>query len=103
MKFSFKWNIRTTVGALIGLISPMLIVPVTILLISYLQNFQYQQLWHNFLDNATTQSKFLSLSIIANLFWFYFFLNKERWDLARGVIIGSALYLPYIIYVTLIR
>lgn len=103
MKVSLKWNIRTTVGTLIGVISPMLIVPLTILLISYLHNFQYQQLWHNFLDNATTQSKFLSLSIIANLFWFYFFLNKERWDLARGVIIGSALYLPYIVYVTLIR
>lgn len=103
MKISFKWNVRTTVGALIGVISPMLIVPLTILLISYLQNFQYQQLWNNFLDNANTQSKFLSLSIIANLIWFYFFLNKERWDLARGVIVGSALYLPYIVYVTLIR
>lgn len=103
MKFSFKWNIRTTAGTIIGVLSPMLIVPLTILVISYLQNFQYQVLWYKFMDDANTQSKFLSLSIIANLFWFYFFLNKERWDLARGVIIGSALYLPYIVYVTLIR
>ena len=103
MKFKLKWNIRTTAGMLIGVVSPMLLVPLTILIVSFLQSYPYEELWDKFVHDVITKRKFLSLSIIGNLGWFYFFLNRERWDLARGIIIGSALYLPYIIYVTMIR
>lgn len=103
MKFKFSWNIRNTVGAVIGAISPLLFVPITIGIISYLQNFYYSLLWSKFFTDINLQCKFISLSIIANLVWFYLFLNRERYDLARGIIVGSALYLPYIFYVNLIR
>lgn len=103
MKINWKWNVRTTAGMLIGLFSPLLLVPLTTLIVSYFQHFTFGALWHRLFEDVNVQSKLISLSIIGNLAWFYFFLNRERWDLARGIIIGSAIYLPYIVYVNLIR
>lgn len=103
MKKRFNWNSRTTVGMIIGLISPFLFVPLTILIISWAQHYSFSLFWDRFFMDLNVMSKFLSLSIIPNLIWFYVFLNKERYDLARGIIIGSALFLPFIIYVNLIR
>jgi hypothetical protein len=103
MKKRFNWNSRVTVGMIIGLLSPLLCVPLTILIISWAQNYSFSLFWDRFFMDMAVMSKFLSLSIIPNLVWFYVFLNKERYDLARGIIIGSALFLPFIIYVNLIR
>jgi hypothetical protein len=103
MKLKFTWNVRTTVGLTIGLLSPIIISPLTVFIIATLQKYEFAYLWGRFMHEMPIQSKIVSLSIIANLAWFYLFLNKERWDLARGIIIGSALYIPFIVYVTLIR
>jgi hypothetical protein len=103
MKRKFYWNIRLTAGTVIGAVSPLLIIPLTILVIALTQNFYFEQLWHKFTLDTIIQSKFISLSIIPNLAWFFLFLNKERYDIARGIIIGSACHLPYIVYINLIR
>jgi hypothetical protein len=101
MKIS--WNTKRTVGLIIGIVSPFVFVPLIILLISWSQNFYFSVLWHKFTGNMIAQSRFISLAIIPNLLWFYLFLNKERYDIARGIIIGSAIFIPFIIYVNLIR
>lgn len=98
MKRKFNWNIRITAGMLIGLLTPVIAIPLVIWLISLAQNFMFAQLWYKFTVDSSVQSKFLSLACLPNLLWFYLFLNRERYDLARGVIIGSALFIPYIIY-----
>ena len=103
MKRKFNWNARTTAGMLIGILSPLICVPLTILIISLTQHYPFSLFWDRFFVDLNVMSKFLSLSIIPNLVWFYVFLNKERYDLARGIIVGSALFLPFIIYVNLIR
>lgn len=103
MKKRFSWNARVTAGMVIGVVSPLILVPLTMLVIAWAQNFYFSVLWSKFFSDLAVMSKFLSLSIIPNLVWFYFFLNKERYDLARGIIIGSALHLPFILYVNLIR
>ena len=103
MKRKFTWNSRVTVGMLIGLLSPIIIVPITMVIIAWAQNFYFSVLGSKFFSDLNIMSKFVSLSIIPNLVWFYIFLNKERYDLARGIIIGSALFLPFILYVNLIR
>lgn len=97
------WNSKRTVGLIIGVVSPFVVVPLIILLISWSQNFYFNVLWHKFTSNMIAQSRFISLAIIPNLLWFYLFLNKERYDIARGIIIGSALFIPFIVYVNLIR
>jgi len=99
MKRKFSWNIRITVGLIIGLLTPLIAVPLVIWLISIAQDFYFIQLWHKFTVDKSVQSKFISLACLPNLGWFYLFLNKERYDLARGIIIGSAIFVPYIIYV----
>jgi hypothetical protein len=101
MKIS--WNTKRTVGLIIGIISPFIFVPLIILLISWSQNFYFSVLWNKFTGNMIAQSRFISLAIIPNLLWFYLFLNKERYDIARGIIIGSAIFIPFIVYVNLIR
>lgn len=103
MKRRFTWNSRVTAGTIIGALSPVFVIPLTIGLIAWTQNFYFSVLWNKFLHDLPVMSKFISLSIIPNLIWFYVFLNKERYDLARGIIIGSALYLPFILYVNLLR
>jgi hypothetical protein len=103
MTRKIKWNARMTVGTIIGVISPFLFVPLTMALIAWAQNFMFSILWTKFQHDVMVQSKFISLSIIPNLLWFYMFLNRERYDIARGIIIGSALFLPYIVYINLIR
>ena len=103
MKRKFTWNVRVTVGTAIGAISPLIVVPLTILVIAWARNFYFSVLWSKFFSDPAVMSKFISLSIIPNLVWFYFFLNRERYDLARGIIIGSALHLPFILYVNFLR
>lgn len=93
-----NWNSKRTVGTVIGALTPLVAVPLVMVLIAWSQNFYFSQLWYKFTHDDMVQSKFFSLAIIANLGWFYLFLNKERYDIARGIIIGSALYLPYILY-----
>lgn len=98
MKLNWTWNIKRTVGLLIAVLTPVIAIPATIALIAWAQNFYFIQLWSQFIDSKDITSKFISLSIIPNLGWFYLFLNKERYDIARGIIIGSALYLPVVLY-----
>lgn len=95
------WSKQHTLGMLLGFIGPMLYVPLILLIIMKSQNYYWEQVWSKFVYNTAAQGKFISLSIIPNLAWFYFFLNREKYNIAMGVIIGSALYLPYILYITL--
>lgn len=93
-----KLNKKTAAGWVIGILVPLICVPVVVALLSWAQNFGYVRLWNKMFEDITVASKIVSLSIIPNLAVFYFFLNRERYDLARGIIIGSACFLPFILY-----
>lgn len=93
-----NWNRFHSLGLIIGLVSPLILVPLVIWLISVTQNFYFSQLWTSFLHNHYSQSKMISLAILPNLGWFYWSVNKEKFNLAMGIIIGTAAFLPYIIY-----
>ena len=88
---------------LLGFLGPMLYIPLTILILTKVHNTYFDVYWNMFLSLKSTQGKFISLSIIPNLLWFFFFLNREKYGTAMGIILGSALYLPYIIYINFIR
>ena len=93
------WTKEHTKGLMLGLITPIVVVPLVLFIISVTQNYMYSQLWHKFNLNNPYQIKIITLSIIANLGWFYLFLNKDRFNFARGIIIATMLYAPYIIYI----
>ena len=95
-----SWSKQHTLGLMIGFIGPFFYIPLVMLIIAKTQHFYFEQIWHNFSFNQAVRGKFISLAIIPNLAWFYLFLNKEKYPYAMGIILGSALYLPYILYIT---
>lgn len=90
-------------GLAIGVFSPLVLLPIIVFILSqsYGQSFSY--LWNQTLSFPEFMSRYLSLSLIGNLGWFYFFLNRERYFHTRGIIFGMLLYAPYMIYVNLGR
>lgn len=98
MKFNLNWNARKSVGLAISIVSPLVFIPLTLLILSYVYGYPYRYMWNQMLHSSIAQGKYLSLSIIPNLLWFYICLNKERYDLVRGIILGTALFVPFILY-----
>ena len=94
-----NWSWNHTKGLFLGFITPLCVVPLVIYLSAVAQNYMFEQLWRKFTYNEPFQIKMITLSIIANLAWFYLFLNKSKYNLAMGIILGSMLYAPYIIYI----
>lgn len=97
-----NWSVAHTKGLLVGIISPLVFIPVVIFLLAWSQDFLFNQLWYKFQNQELVRSKVISIAIIANLLWFYLSLNREKYGFAMGVIIGTMCYLPYILYVNFI-
>ncbi|MBL1278882.1 MAG: hypothetical protein COA33_001320 [Fluviicola sp.] len=94
-----RWTMNHTKGVLLGIITPLILAPLVLWVISLTQSYYFEQLWHKFTLNRPYQIKIITIAIIANLGWFYLFLNKEKFDIAKGVILGTVLFAPYIIYI----
>lgn len=94
-----NWTKNHTYGLIIGLISPLIFIPLVILLLSWIENFQFSQLMSKFMNASIVRSKIISIAIISNLIWFYLSLNREKWGLAMGIIVATIFFLPYILYV----
>lgn len=94
-----NWSMDHTKGLLIGLLTPIILAPLVLWVISMTQSYYFEQLWNKFSINKPYQIKIITISIIANLGWFYLFLNKERFNFAMGIILGSLFFAPYIIYI----
>ncbi len=94
-----NWSKGHTIGLIIGMLTPAIFIPIIIGLYAMIGNFYFQQLWYSFMNDSANTGKFISLAIIGNLIWFYLFLNREKYPYAMGVILGSIVYLPYILYV----
>jgi hypothetical protein len=95
-----NWSKQHTLGLLIGIASPLIMIPLVILLLSLSQHYPFSAFWDKFEGMRSVRGKFISLAIIPNLLWFYWSLNKEKYNLAMGIIVGSACFLPYILYLT---
>ena len=94
-----NWTKNHTYGLIIGIISPLIFIHLVILMLSWIENFQFSQLMSKFMNASIVRSKIISIAIISNLIWFYLSLNREKWGLAMGIIVATMLFLPYILYV----
>ncbi len=92
-------NLQFFIGLLIGIISPLVFLPIMLYFISIYEGYSFSTLWNQFLSNNMNSSKYLSLALISNLFWFYLFLNKEKYYHTRGIIMGMLFHAPYMIYI----
>ena len=99
----FNFNREFLIGLLIGLLSPILFLPLLLFLMSISNVDDFSYLWDQLLENDTNTSRYLSLALISNLIWFYYFLNKEKYYQARGIIMGMMCFAPYMIYIYFIR
>lgn len=94
-----NWNIEHTKGFFLGLLTPLVFAPIVLFLVGWTQDYPFSQVWTKFSYAMPYRIKIMTISIIANLIWFYVFLNRERWNMAMGVIVGTLCYAPYIIYI----
>ena len=92
-------NKELLIGLMIGVISPLLFLPILIYIMSVSDSYSFSVLWDKLLSNTMDSSKYISLALISNLIWFYFFLNREKYYHTRGIILGMICYAPYMIYI----
>jgi hypothetical protein len=90
-------------GFLIGVLSPIVFLPVIVFVLSQSRQTEFSYLWSQVNDSVEYLSRYLSLGLIPNLLWFYLFLNKEKYAYTRGIIFGMLIYAPFMVYVNLIK
>ena len=82
----------------IGLLSPIIVLPLVLFILSMVYSYDFSYFWNQFVQNTQYTSKYLSLACIPNLFWFYMFLNREKYSIARGIILATLTLVPFAIY-----
>jgi len=94
-----NWSKDHIIGVAFGILTPMLFIPLVVYLWAVWQDYTFEYMWREFRYFPNPRIKMITIAIIFNLFWFYRFLNKENWQRAMGVILGSLAYAPYILYI----
>ncbi len=94
-----NWSKEHVIGMVFGILTPIVFMPLVIYLWAVWQDYTFEYMWREFRYFPNPRIKMITISIIFNLFWFYRFLNKENWQRAMGVILGSLAFAPYIIYI----
>lgn len=94
-----NWSKEHMIGMAFGILTPFVVMPLVMYLWATWQGYTFDRMWYDFKYFPDPRIKIITLSIIGNLFWFYRFLNKENWQRAMGVILGSLAFAPYILYI----
>ena len=94
-----NFNKQLLYGTFLGVITPILFLPVLVYFLSLSKGMDFDVVWSQISTNNMNTSKYLSLSMIVNLIWFYYFLNKEQYHLTRGIILGMICFAPYMVYI----
>lgn len=94
-----NFNKHLLFGTLIGILTPILFLPVLIYFLCLSKGMDFELVWSQVSSHNMNTSKYLSLSMIVNLFWFYYFLNKEQYHFTRGIILGMICFAPYMVYI----
>lgn len=92
-RFNQRW-----VGFITGAIGPLFGLLLVFVFYMVVENFTFNRLWHEFMSTPDQKSRFLSLSVLVNLAIFYLFLRKDFNSSAMGVVLGTMLYIPVILY-----
>ena len=100
------WNRFHTYGLITGIVSVFLSTPLVCLIYPLIDTrsfLGFTNYWEMLFYNEVFGSKALSLAVIPNLIWFYIFLNKRNYNFSMGIILSSALFIPYVIYINYMR
>lgn len=91
------WSKQHAIGFAIGLLTVIIAIPIVAVILTEFRGAI--NIWHKLKYFHETQSQVLSLAVIPNLFWFHFFLKKELWKFAYGIIYVT--FLALLIVITL--
>lgn len=94
-----NFNRKLLYGTLLGVLTPILFLPFLVYFLSLSKGMDFEVAWSQISNNNMNTSKYLSLSMIVNLLWFYYFLNREQYHLTRGIILGMFCFAPYMVYI----
>ena len=94
-----NFNRKLLYGTLLGVLTPILFLPVLVYFLSLSKGMDFEVAWSQISNNNMNTSKYLSLSMIVNLLWFHYFLNREQYHLTRGIILGMFCFAPYMVYI----
>jgi len=100
------WNRFHTYGLITGIVSVFLCTPLVCLIYPFIDTSSFlgfTNYWEMLFYNEVFRSKALSLAVIPNLIWFYVFLNKRNYNFSMGIILSSAFFIPYVIYINYMR
>lgn len=92
-----NWKERI-IGILIGIIGPTIGFWGVVLYFDAVEHIEFRRLWNLFTNDHGKQSAIISLSLIFNLFLFYVFLRLNSNSIAMGVVMGTMLYIPVVLY-----
>lgn len=85
-------------GFIFGIIAPAIGFWGVVLYFDMVENVGFERLWDLFKTNHNKQSAIVSLSLIFNLVVFYAFLRLDMNRTAMGVVLGTMIYIPVVIY-----
>ena len=103
-KYQQKKLDKTPLGLGIGFITPF--VGFIIVCLGYSKSFHRSLgdiILNTFWNTPQYQSPIISLSLLINLIPFFLFYQTKRDLSARGVILGTMIYIPIIFYLKYIR
>ncbi len=93
-----RWTKDHTIGLILGLITPIFFIPVTIWIYSFIEHISFSKLFDLFRILNDMKGKFISLACIANLGWFHLNIKKQNYNRGMGIILSTMLYLLVILY-----
>lgn len=93
-----RWTKEHTIGVVLGIITPIIFIPIVIWIYTLLEHLTFSKLWDLFKILNDIKGKFISLACIANLGWFHLSLKKNNYNRAMGLILATMLYLIIILY-----
>lgn len=96
-RFNHRW-----IGAILGTIGPLIGLVLVFVFYMITENFTLNRIWYMFRSSPDQISRFISLGAIFNFFIFYFFYKKYFNSSAMGVVLGTMIYVPIIIYLKFI-
>lgn len=92
-----NWSKQHTYGLIIGFLTVLFAIPLVILILSYVQNFPFNYLYKEFFISTKHMVKDISFACLFNLPWFHYFLKKEKWRHAYGLIAATFVFLFIIV------
>lgn len=93
-----NWSKGHTLGLLLGIATTIVCIPLVMFILSMVNNEAFSRLWFKFHVLHDWTSKIISLASIGGLIWFHFFLKREKWPYAMGIILATVINLFIILY-----